>query len=200
MKHPNLHCIAMTSRQQKSVAKLLIITALCIGSTACSLFQARPQTITDSWHAKGKIGIHSPQQKGSAWLDWQQQQSHYKIQLQGPLGLGTMLIQGDAKALDVIYKNTLYSALRPQQLKEITGLDLPLQHFPYWAQGQHSPLVTVTEQTRDQNGDLLKLQQAGWTLQFSRYRSIAAKRLPAKLKLQSGDTRLTMIFKSWVYQ
>lgn len=189
----------ISKRKRQTLFKHLVIITACFSAYACSLFPTQPQTITDNWHAKGKIGINSEQQKGSAWLDWQQQQDHYTIQLQGPLGLGGMLIDGNTKACDVTYQGKIYPSLRPQQLKQITGLDLPLQHFPYWAQGQVSPFAAVTQQSY-QKTELQSLQQAGWTLKFSRYRQIAEKHLPGKLVLQSQGTKLTVIFKYWMYQ
>lgn len=110
-----------------------------------------------------------------------------------------MQISGDESRIDLRYKGRLYADLKPQQLEQLTGVDLPLAHLPFWAQGQISPYSPSTA-TQYQQQDLSQLEQAGWQLQFSRYKAVGLQRLPSKIKLLKQNTKLTIIFKSWIYQ
>lgn len=192
---PLTHLITPKLRLLKPLVLINLLSLL----SACSLWSTNNIQQTQSWQAKGKIGINSEQHKGSAWLDWQQQQDQYQIQLSGPLGFGSLRINGDGQKLDLHYKGQTYPALNSQQLYEITGLELPLQHFPFWAQGLISPYSPVVSSETIQQR-LATLDQAGWQLEFSKYRHFGQQQLPSKIKLHNQQTKLTLIIKSWIYQ
>ena len=48
----------------------------------------------NNFNLQGKIGVRTPQQSGSAFFTWAQQQDEFDIELTGILGVGKTQIQG----------------------------------------------------------------------------------------------------------
>lgn len=51
-------------------------------------------------------------------------------------------------------------------LSDVLGFNLPLNHFSDWLQGQPS-LYSQADITRDTDGKILTIQQAGWAINYS---------------------------------
>src|SRR5699024_3065931 len=53
----------------------------------------------ERWQARGRLGVSGPDSGGSGSFDWQQRGDQADIQIRGPIGLGSVLLQmrgGDA--------------------------------------------------------------------------------------------------------
>ena len=80
---------------------LSLLAASSLALTGCQQFtkpQLDPNTIqTESdqhFSLQGKIGVRTPEQTGSAFFTWVQQQQEFDIELSGILGVGKTQITG----------------------------------------------------------------------------------------------------------
>ncbi|MCY3291079.1 MULTISPECIES: outer membrane lipoprotein LolB, partial [Gammaproteobacteria] len=81
-----------------------LCTAICGSSvlflTGCQHFTQPKAAVTHQvqdekhFNLQGKIGVRTPQQTGSAFFTWIQQQDNFDIELSGILGVGKTQIQG----------------------------------------------------------------------------------------------------------
>lgn len=193
----------------------IILAGLLILLAGCELLQTTTQpplpsqpvnwvqhvralTLMDEWHIKGKIGIKQGDDGGSAYLDWVQSQDSFYITLSGPLGQGTTIISGNKSGAKLENSDGSFIAETPEQLLyEHSGWLLPLSNLLYWVKGLPEPRSSSTPQFND-IGLISTMDQGGWTLQFERYRSALGEPLPHKIKIMSGDLKVTVLVKQWI--
>lgn len=178
--------------------KIILVTTIILLGTACSL---QPQTVVpqitapgswqqhqqrmtalDEWKLSGKLGFRSPQQGGSAALQWTQEENNYQLLLSGPLGVGSAKIVGDDKTAEMLYRDTVYHQPPQQLAMRLTGVPLPVDALSWWVRGLPSPnQPAATDLANAADGLAIGFEQAGWQLSFSRYRQTAAGPLPGKI-------------------
>lgn len=193
----------MTNRVRALPVPLL----LCLLLGAC----ATPRPIPDadfaqlqqqlralhSWQVDGKIGLRRDGRGGSAQVQWIQRRDQFSLRLSGPMGIGTVLIDGDADGVEVRNKDGVFQAASPEQLLlELTGWHIPVSELHYWARGLAAPDLPVEQQELDQ-GRLARLQQGGWQIDYRDYTLVEGLWLPAKMLMSRPETRLTLLYKSW---
>jgi len=194
-----------------SAAKLLL---LALFLSACSNISQQPSSNNQSpsfanssaeqearqallsplskWRMRGKIGLRSPQQNGSGFIDWQQDGEQFRLQVSGPLGQGSTVIAGNKHELSIQGEEIIDN---PQaQAEQALGWPLPQQQMPYWVRGLAAP--NTGSQSEWSEGLLQKLQQGGWDIEYLRY-SRHRIPLPEKIKLKRGDIQLTLVVKRW---
>lgn len=150
-----------------------------------------------AWTANGKIGIRHGDRGNSAQLSWHQQGPEYRIQLNGPLGIGKVLIEGDDTGVSLQNSDGTFTSASPESLVlELTGWDIPVSQLVYWVRGLPAP-EPVADEIQLQEGRLQQLSQAGWDIEYQRFTVAHGLSLPSKIVLQRPDTRLTVLIKQW---
>ena len=157
----------------------------------------RQLTLLKDWQLKGKIGIRTQNNGGSAYLDWSQSEDSFHIQLSGPLGQGATIISGNPYGARLKNNEGEYLSESPEQLlMDHTGWDLPLSNLLYWVKGipapRGKPVMTYNEQ-----GMLDTLQQNQWHLSFPRYQQTMNLWLPQRIVIHNQDLKVTLIIKTW---
>jgi len=154
-----------------------LCTAICGSSvlflTGCQHFtQPKPavtQQVQDEKHfnLQGKIGVRTPQQTGSAFFTWLQQQDNFDIELSGILGVGKTQIQGKPGEVTLNSSKTgLISAASPEELLErATGWQAPITHLTSWILAK--PATLNAQITKDAANRVSQLIEDGWTVNFS---------------------------------
>ncbi|MCX7114998.1 MAG: lipoprotein insertase outer membrane protein LolB [Gammaproteobacteria bacterium] len=157
----------------------------------------KAQSVT-SWEIKGLIGAKTPKKAWSANLVWTQQgPSHYQLRLFGPMGGGTVLVEG---ANGVVMYQDEHKRIQGKQarqlLREQTGVDLPVESLYYWVRGLPAP-GKPDEAVYDANHQLLLLKQAGYLIDYSQYQVVNGYVLPAKMKIQGKGLVVKLVIKGW---
>ncbi|ECE6725509.1 MULTISPECIES: lipoprotein insertase outer membrane protein LolB [Acinetobacter] len=181
--------------------------ALCCSSalflTGCQHFTQPqlPKSTQESenqFNLQGKIGVRTPQQSGSAFFTWAQQQQNFDIELTGILGMGKTQIQGkNGKVTLNSAKTGLITASSPEELLErATGWQAPITHIISWVQAR--PATTQAQTTQDSNARINHIQEDGWNVDLS---YDAEQKLPNKLILKqtledNKENRITMVIQN----
>lgn len=151
----------------------------------------------ESWQVEGKIGLRRQGKGNSALLSWQQDADRYKIRLSGPLGIGTVTIEGDDTGVEVRNKQGVFHAPSPEQLMlEQTGWHIPLSQLRYWARGLPAVDLPLDEE-RIEGGRLQWLVQGGWDIEYRDYQRVDNLWLPSRITLSRPETTLTLLLKRW---
>ncbi|ENX34547.1 outer membrane lipoprotein LolB [Acinetobacter colistiniresistens] len=152
----------------------------------------------NNFSLQGKIGVRTPQQSGSAFFTWIQQQQQFDIELTGILGVGKTQIEGRPGQVTLNSAKTgLITAETPEELLEkATGWQAPIMHLAYWVQAK--PATQNAQISKDENNRLKQLIEDGWTVDFS-YND--AQNLPNKLLLKQAladgkENRITMVIQN----
>ena len=153
----------------------------------------------DSWTARGKVALRSPDSSESASMLWQQRGEHTEIYLSGPVGVGATTLKSDGQTLEMRRGNDrqVFDISSRAALARNTGWDLPLAALPYWLRGLAAPRGEVQASSVDAAGRLATLEQDGWSVTYSNYQSVDGLILPGRLEAVQGDTRVKVIIHSW---
>jgi outer membrane lipoprotein LolB len=150
------------------------------------------------WAMDGKLGFRSPSKNGSAWVHWQQQNEIYQLQLTGPFGAGATRIEGgpDFAVLSQSGEPPLTAADGEALTARLFGWPFPVRHMTHWIKGLPAPKPAPMAESREQ-GNLTRLTQLDWTLEYSDYQTVDGWLLPGRIRGSWGDTSFILVIKSW---
>ncbi len=189
----------------------LLQTALLLALVGCAqqarvtssvewhTYKSQIEQLND-WRASGKIGLRSANHAQSGRFHWQQNGSHTRIVLSGPLGLQATEITSDGLQLTVRQGDDVRHSdiSSPAAIMHSTGWDLPLQALPYWLRGLPDPrLPTDTLVLDDQGHFPQQLRQNDWIVHFEDFKEFDGLALPARLKIERDDTSVRIIISQW---
>ena len=143
------------------------------------------------WQIGGKIGIRSPSDSNTAYLNWQQCGDSFDIRLSGPLGQGAAHLWGDSLQVQLQTNEQLYSADKPEQLLAQQGWQLPVSQLVYWVRGLPAPGHAISQ--TGSNG----FSQMGWQIDYRQWLSLDDHSLPKKAVASHPQLKVTLLLKNW---
>jgi outer membrane lipoprotein LolB len=150
----------------------------------------------DAWNLVGRIGIHTEDESWQARIDWQQTGQDYTIYLVGPMGQGSLRLQGDERQVSLSDGEHTRTAQDAEALLyQEMGWRLPVKALRYWAIGLPAP--GSSEQMLNPQGLLARLQQADWTIEFNAYSQRGAWLLPGRLFITNHRARIRLVVDNW---
>jgi len=189
---------------------IFLFSALLLSGCSNTLIQHVPinnwelfinkQSQLIQWQLEAKLGYRSPNDSGSAWLEWQQQNRHFDVHLSGPFGTGATRLKGDPDYVVMTQpgKDELIAATSEELIGHLLGLPLPIEALTYWVRGIPSPSLQISERAMNKDGTLAALTQGNWQLEFSRYAQYGDWVLPSKLSGKNGELGFKLIIKEWL--
>ncbi len=155
----------------------------------------------DEFEFSGRVGVQYADDGFNGKLRWEQAGTAFDARLSGPLGIGTVLIEGDARAVEVTDKDGVRTELHDVEadLYERYGWTIPVESLRYWALGIPDPRVPA-ETEFGSDGALTLLRQRGWTVTVSGYRDAGGgQQMPARLTAESPETRVRLVIDRWIF-
>ena len=184
---------------------LTVLTSSVLFLTGCQQFtkqqipaESPNAAEQNNFNLQGKIGVRTPQQSGSAFFTWQQQQQEFDIELSGILGVGKTQITGKPGAVSLNSAKTgLIQAATPEELLEqATGWQAPITHLVDWVQAR--PATLQAQINKDASNRPQQIIEDGWQVDLS-YNDTAQlpNKLVLKQELESGkENRITMLIQN----
>jgi outer membrane lipoprotein LolB len=176
--------------------RFLILVVLASQLLACTSLTSQPNANGQqaNWTLSGKIGITTPKESVAGFVRWQQQQDDFDIYVSGPLGQGSIRIEGNPDQATITQGGKTSNSVNPQQLVyEQLGWFFPLVNLPHWLQGKQAPYSPATKTSED--GRLSQIKQDQWTVDYLRYH--AYYQLPERIKIHQGDWKFIIVVKNW---
>ena len=154
----------------------------------------------DSWEFQGRIAVKAGEKGFNGKFNWTQAGDEFYATISGPLGIGTVKIEGDGRAVFLTDKGGTRTILQnPEtELYYHYGWTIPINSLRYWALGIENPSVEAKAEV-DEFGRLISLQQNDWVLKISRYRESAGQEMPRNLMASNLDTRVRMVIEKWMF-
>ncbi|MCO8041816.1 lipoprotein insertase outer membrane protein LolB [Acinetobacter bohemicus] len=152
----------------------------------------------NQFQLQGKIGVRTPQQSGSAFFTWVQQQEEFDIELTGILGVGRTQISG--KPGQVTLNNAKTGLIQAESAEELlqraTGWQAPISHLVDWVQAR--PSTQAAQIQKDSAQRISQIVEDQWRVELS-YNQQA--KLPNRLILKhalenGGENRITMLIQN----
>ena len=158
------------------------------------------------WKYTAKIGIKTQALRESANVVWTYSDQSNSVQLFGPLGAGAIRLEFDQYGVQLSdSKGLMHSGDSAERLlTQLVGWPIPVDSLAYWIVAQADPQAAY-RYILDEQGRLSNLEQFGWKIMFSDYRTygdyVRPRRVSAIKKFadQRGLVSVKLIAKTWSY-
>jgi outer membrane lipoprotein LolB len=81
-------------------------------------------------------------------------------------------------------------------LRHVTGWVLPVSGMHYWVRALAVPGVEAQTERND-SGQVARLEQSGWVINYDRYQSVAGVVLPGRLRMERDDISIRLVVDEW---
>lgn len=152
------------------------------------------------WQFKGRIAVKAGDEGFNGKFNWSQRNDTFSATVGGPLGIGTVRIEGDGRSVVLTDKDGIQTVLNDAELdlRYRYGWTIPVTSLRYWALGVPDPATgAVTE--IDDEGRLSRLLQSNWKVDISSYREGGGQQMPRILTATNPDTRVRMVIDQWLF-
>lgn len=187
---------------------LLVLVAGCAAQRGVELpdlsdWKSRTRILggLDDWEFKGRIVVKSGQDGFDANIRYTRNADDYRATVRGPLGIGTVRIQGDSRGVTVTDNEGEEWILTDPEadLYVMYGWTIPVPSLRYWALGIPDPAVPA-ETRFSEDGLLASLSQDGWQVDIDQYREGGGQPMPRRLSAVSGDNRVRLSIYEWTFR
>jgi outer membrane lipoprotein LolB len=200
---------ALPARQARGIACawLLLTLAGCaaqrgVGLPALPDWEARRDTLSSlsEWEFRGRIGVSAGEEGFNGKLSWWQNDDLFRASVSGPLGVGTVKIQGDERQVAVTDEDGEVTEMRDAEaeLYRRYGWTIPVASLRYWALGIPDP-SSPAETAFDGNGRLTRLEQRNWIVRIDEYREGGGQPMPRRMSATHRDTKVRLVIDNWVF-
>jgi outer membrane lipoprotein LolB len=152
------------------------------------------------WQFRGRIAVKAGDEGFNGKFSWTQDDDRFNATVGGPLGVGTVRIEGDGRTVVLTDKDGVETRLddAEAELRWRYGWTIPVDSLRYWALGIPDPATPgVTE--LDAAGRLARLEQNDWVVEISRYQEGGGQSMPRILTATNRDTRVRMVIDRWLF-
>lgn len=155
----------------------------------------------DEWEFTGRIGVSAGDEGFNGKLFWRQDGVVFRARIGGPLGMGTVFINGNRGELTVTDKDGVVSRLddAEAELRQMYGWTIPLMSLRYWVLGIPDPAGSA-ETRFDADGQLMQILQCQWQVDYGPYRISAGQAMPRRLTAVNDDVKVRLIVDEWVFR
>ncbi len=154
----------------------------------------------DEWAFDGRIGVVAGDDGFSGSLRWIQAGDDFEATVSGPLGIGTVRLEGDGRSVQLTDKDgeriVLEDAERDLFLRY--GWTIPVRSLRYWALGIPDPALPAESLLGD-DGQLERLVQGGWQVDITRYGEGGGQPMPTRLRAAGEQTRVKLSIHKWSF-
>ncbi len=156
---------------------------------------------TEEWEFSGRIGVSAGDDGFNGKLWWRQDGPVFRARMSGPLGVGTIFINGDHGEMTLTDQDGVVTELRDAEaeLRQRYGWTIPVQSLRYWALGIPDP-ATPAETEFDAEGQLASLSQGGWTVSITQYADGGGQSMPRRLTAINDDIRVRLVVDQWTFR
>lgn len=170
-------------------------------STPDALWQQRleQQSKLQQWAFVGRTAIVQGREGWNAGIVWEEQDQEFHIRLSGPFSQGGVALDGNSEQVTLTLDDgeQLSAPTAEQLLAEAMGWLLPVSALRDWVRGVPYAEVAVENQELDEWGRLIRLEQAGWQIEFLRYMPFEQYSMPEKVFMKHDELSVRLIVSDW---
>ena len=154
----------------------------------------------DDWEFSGRIAVSAGEDGFNGKLRWAQKDDTFQATVSGPLGIGTVRIEGEGQRAVLTDKDGVRTELQDVEAELLYryGWTIPAKSLRYWALGIPDPGVAA-QTVLNEDQQLASLEQGGWTLKISSYRINSGQSMPNRLSATNSSTRVRIVIDKWKF-
>ena len=155
----------------------------------------------DEWEFAGRIGVSAGDEGFNGQLRWRQDGVVFRARINGPLGVGTVFINGDRREITVTDRDGVVTELHDAEveLRQMYGWTIPVASLRFWALGIPDP-ASPAETEFGEDGQLSTLRQQDWEVEFTQYREGGGQLMPRRLTAVNDDVKVILVIDSWTFR
>ncbi len=155
----------------------------------------------DEWQFTGRIGVSAGEEGFNGKLFWRQDGVVFRARISGPLGMGTVFINGNGGELTVTDRDGVVTELNDAEaeLRQMYGWTIPLTSLRYWALGIPNP-ENPAQTSFGEDGQLVQILQSQWQVDYGPYRTSAGQPMPRRLTAVNDDVKVRLIVDEWIFR
>jgi outer membrane lipoprotein LolB len=202
----------------------LLLVAAVLAISGCTTLQDTPETTThlttqeptqwqehlnrvtqvEHWALSGKVGVVTPNQSQTGYIDWQQDQNSFAISIRGTLGFGGLDLTGDHEFVTIkVDENNQRTLPTEIALSRYLDWEFPINALKYWVKGIPDPNSPVTNLQFNANGQLARLKQQGWDIRLVNYEHHNTDlnqpvTLPHKIIARYNGHKVSLVLSDWL--
>lgn len=156
---------------------------------------------TNEWEFAGRIGVSAGTEGFNGKLWWRQDGVVFRARISGPLGVGTIFINGDRRELTLTDRDGVVTEMEDAEieLRERYGWTIPVSSLRYWALGIPDPASPYSEILNDA-GMLATLSQQSWQVTFTQYAEGGGQMMPRRLTAVDDDIKVRLVIDDWTFR
>lgn len=166
-------------------------------------WQTRQEVLVgvDEWEFAGRIGVSAGDEGFNGQLWWRQDGIVFRARIGGPLGVGTVFINGDRRELTVTDGDGVVTELTDAEieLRQMYGWTIPVTSLRFWALGIPDPASPAETEFGD-DGQLSTLRQQRWQVDFTQYREGGGQLMPRRLTAVNDDVKVRLVIDHWIFR
>ncbi len=179
-----------------------VTTPASVPLPAIDSWQSRTAVLgaLSDWQFRGRIAVKAGDEGFNGKFNWSQAGAAFNATVGGPLGMGTVRIEGDGGTVVLTDKDGVETVLQDAELelRYRYGWTIPVGSLRYWALGIPDPAEPAVTEV-DDGGRLVRLEQRDWIVEISRYREGGGQLMPRILTATNPDTRVRMVIDRWLF-
>ena len=156
---------------------------------------------TDEWEFAGRIGVSAGDEGFNGKIWWRQDGIVFRARISGPLGMGTIFINGDRRELTLTDRDGVITELidAEVELRQRYGWTIPVTSLRYWTLGIPDP-SSPSDAGFNASGQLIELKQREWQVTIAEYRDGGGQSMPRRLTAVNDDIKVRLVIDSWTFR
>jgi outer membrane lipoprotein LolB len=152
------------------------------------------------WEFRGRIGVSAGEEGFNGKLRWWQHDDLFLASVSGPLGVGTVKIQGDEQRVSVTGEDGEVTEMldAEAELHWRYGWTIPVASLRYWALGIPDPTSPARTEISAE-GQLTRLEQRDWIVNIDEYRDGGGQPMPRRMSATHRDTKVRLVIDQWTF-
>lgn len=155
----------------------------------------------DEWEFAGRIGVSAGEDGFNGKLWWRQDGVVFRARISGPLGVGTIFINGDQRELTLTDRDGDVTELSNAEvdLRERYGWTIPVTSLRYWVLGIPDP-ASPSDASFNEGGQLSELSQRNWQVTIAQYSDGGGQSMPRRLTAVNDDMKVRLVIDNWTFR
>lgn len=148
------------------------------------------------WSLQGRIAISLGGGGGSGRVDWEQDETGYRIRISAPVTRRSwqLRVGVDGAVLEGIEGGPFTGPDARALLRAHIGWDLPLASLARWVRGMRASRSAQVAFTAD--GRLARIEESGWRIDYRGWDS-GAEAMPTRVFAERADARVRLVIDHW---
>ena len=198
-------------RRRVPILSLLVLAALLAGCAATgsrqlpdlSDWETRKAYLehTDEWEFAGRIGVSAGSEGFNGKLWWRQDGDVFRARISGPIGIGTIFINGDGPEVTLTERDGTVTELMDSEaeLRYRYGWTIPVTSLRFWTLGIPDPSSPADVEFNEE-GQMSELSQREWQVTIGQYVDGGGQAMPRRLTAVSDDIRVRLVIDVWTFR